>query len=242
MTNSPRPAKTVDRHGGNAAPTAAELHLTTPVSRPRQRARRAATEEGIIDAFDRLLARGGIGGLGVNALIKEAGVGKKQVYEYFGGLPGVAVAWVRTRTVWRSLEDLLDEPWAIFLLRPPAEKLRVVNLRYAASLRTNPRLCELLSGEFVKSDEIKEAIDHVRQLVRFDFERVLASDPRLSHPDMLSLNLLAYSAATYLGMRAHHQPQFFGFDLSTESAWGMVLSMFDRALTMTEPAAGETLS
>ena len=62
----------------------------TAPSRPRQRARRLATEDAIIDGFARVLVRDGVSGLGVNALIKEAGVGKKQVYEYFGGLPGVA--------------------------------------------------------------------------------------------------------------------------------------------------------
>lgn len=206
-----------------------------PVARPRQKARRAATEAAILDAFDRLLARGGVAGLGVNALVKEAGVGKKQVYDYFGGLPGVAAAWVRTRTVWQSLEDIIDEDWDEFALRPPAEKIRLVNARYAASLRRNPRLCELIAGEFLHSDEVQEAVEHVRQLIRGDFERVLQSDPRLAHPDMLALNLFAYGYATYLGLRAHHQPIFFGFDLSVEASWLTVMGMFDRVLALADP-------
>ncbi|MFN7176456.1 MAG: TetR/AcrR family transcriptional regulator [Thermaurantiacus sp.] len=196
----------------------------------RQRARRRATEDSILDAFDRLLERGGVSALGVNALVKEAGVGKKQLYDYFGGLAGVAGCWVRQRTVWHSLEDIIGEPWERFAARPPGEKLRHVNACYAESLRRNPRLCELLAGEFLRSEEVKAAVDHVRQLVREDFERVIASDPALRHPDMAALNLVAYTCATYLGLRAHHQPVFFGFDLSSETAWVTVMHMVDRTL------------
>ena len=232
-------AKAARKQGRKAALKDGALPEAVQKARPQQE-RRAATEEGIIDAFDRLLARGGISALGVNALVKEAGVGKKQVYDYFGGLPGVAGAWVRTRTVWQSLEDIIDEPWDIFVARPPAEKLRLVNARYAISLRRNPRLCELLSGEFLRSDEVKDAVEHVRQLIRVDFERILQSDPRLAHPDMLAVNLVSYACATYLGLRAHHQPIFFGFDLSAETSWLTVMAMFDRVMILADPDRGET--
>ena len=200
-----------------------------------QRDRRAATELAIIDAFERLLERGGIGALGINALVKEAKVGKKQVYDYFGGLNGVAGAWVKKSQVWRSIDEIIGEPWDKFLERAPAEKLTLVSARYAISLRKNPLLCELLSGEFVKSDEVKSAVEYVRQLIRADFEKVLQSDERLSHPDMLAFNLVAYACASYLGLRAHHQPIFFGFDLSVETSWLAVMAMFERVLQLADP-------
>jgi AcrR family transcriptional regulator len=206
-----------------------------PADRPRQRAKRAATEAAIIDAFERVLTRTGIQGLGVNALVKEASVGKKQIYDYFGGLGGVAEAWVQQREVWKPLDQVIGESMEVFGARPPAEKLRILAQRYADSLRTNERLCELLTGEFMKDSDVKEAVDHVRQLIRHDFERVLMSDPRLSHPDMLALNTVAYATATYLGMRAHHQPKFFGFDLATETSWRTVMNMFERVLTLADP-------
>ena len=204
----------------------------SPVS---QRDRRAATETAIIEAFERLLQRGGIAALGINALVKEAKVGKKQVYDYFGGLSGVAGAWVRKSEVWRSIDEIIGEPWEQFLERAPAAKLTLVSLRYAASLRKNPLLCELLSGEFVKSDEVKSAVEHVRQLIRADFEKILLSDDRLGHPDMLAFNLVAYACASYLGLRAHHQPIFFGFDLSAETSWMTVMAMFERVLQLADP-------
>lgn len=195
-----------------------------------QAERRKATRTAILDGFDRLLSDGGVAALGVNALVKEAGVGKKQLYDQFGGLAGVAGAWVRERTVWQSLETIIGEPWDEFLARPPADKLIHANRCYAESLRRNPRLCALLAGEFLGSDEVKGAVEHVRQLVRADFERVLASDPALRRPGHAALNLVAYTAATYLALRAHHQPIFFGFDLSAETAWLAVMGMVEHVL------------
>jgi AcrR family transcriptional regulator len=197
-------------------------------------ARRRETEDAIIDAFGRLLVRDGVAAIGVNALIKEAGVGKKPLYDYFGGIGGVAEEWVRRRGIWPPLEEIVGEPLAHFDRRKPAEKLRIINRQCAVMLRTNAPLCELLSGEFIRSSELKVAIEHIRQLVRLDFERVINSDPVLSGEDYLALNTIAYAATTYLALRAHSQPRFFGFDLSTEASWQAVMAMFDRVLDNAE--------
>lgn len=214
------------------------IHLSDKLtSKPQSRRnsdRRRETEDVIIDAFARLLVRDGVAGVGVNALVKEAGVGKKPLYDYFGGLEGVAVEWVRRRGIWPPLEDIVGEPMAAFDKRRPAEKLRLVNRKCAEMLRANAPLCELLSGEFIRSSEMKQAVEHVRQLVRLDFERVLKSDPVLSGEDYLALNTIAYAATTYLALRAHCQPRFFGFDLSTETSWQIVMNMFDRVLDNAE--------
>jgi AcrR family transcriptional regulator len=203
----------------------------------RQQARRVTTEEGIIDAFERLLIREGVGGLGVNALIKEAGVGKKQVYEYFGGLPGVATEWVKRRGVWPPIETTIGEPLTEFLRRPPAERILIVNRNYASMLRANAPLSELLMGEFTKTPEVKDAVDHVRQLIREDFEKIMfadGADPTNSF-DLMALSTIAYSAASYLAMRAHSQARFFGFDLGEDAAWDRVIGMFERVIELGSP-------
>lgn len=213
------------------------IHLSdkTATRRPRtNQIRRQDTEAAIIAAFERLLVRDGVSGIGVNALVKEAGVGKKPVYDYFGGLAGVAVEWVQRGGIWPPIEEIVGEPMVLFDLRPPVEKLRLINRHCATMLRRNAPLCELLSGEFVRSTEMKEAVEHVRQLVRHDFERVLRSDPVLSGEDYLALNTIAYAATTYLALRAHCQPRFFGFDLSAEASWQTVMNMFDRVLDNAE--------
>jgi AcrR family transcriptional regulator len=203
----------------------------------RQQARRVSTEDGIIDAFERLLIREGVGGLGVNALIKEAGVGKKQVYEYFGGLPGVATEWVKRRGVWPPIETTIGEPLSDFLRRAPAERILIVNRNYANMLRSNAPLSELLMGEFTKTPEVKDAVDHVRQLIREDFEKIMFGngiDP-IRDFDLMALSTIAYSAASYLAMRAHSKARFFGFDLGDDDAWARVTGMFERVIELASP-------
>jgi AcrR family transcriptional regulator len=210
------------------------VHLSDKSFKKAKSGRRLETEDAIIDAFERLIVRDGVAGLGVNALIKEAGGGKKQLYDYFGSISGVAEAWVQERGIWPPLEEIVGESMESFGQRRPVEKLRLINRKCAEMLRDNAPLCELLTGEFVRSKEVKEAVDHIRQLVRLDFERVLKSDPALSGEDYLALNTVAYAATTYLALRAHCQPRFFGFDLSTETSWQMVMNMFDRVMDNAE--------
>lgn len=205
----------------------ADKSLQSPRS---NRQRRQQTEHAIIDAFERVLVRVGVAGLGVNAIVKEAAIGKKQLYDYFGGLTGLATTWVEQRGIWPALEDIIGEEMDVFATRPPGEKLKIVNRNCASMLRKNAPLCELLTGEFVRSPEVKDAVGHIRQLVRLDFERVLNSDPELSRQDYLALNTIAYAATTYLALRANSQPRFFGFDLSDETSWQIVLTMFDRVM------------
>lgn len=194
------------------------------------RERRQETEASIIAAFEHVLVNMGVAGLTLNAIVKQAGVGKKQIYDYFGGVTGLATAWVERKGIWPPLEDIIGETMDDFGRRSPADKLRIVNRQCAVMLRRNAPLCELLTGEFIRSADVKAAVEHVRQLVRRDFERVLASDPALAHEDYLALNSIAYAATTYLALRAHSQPRFFGFDLSDEASWALVMGMFDRVM------------
>jgi len=50
------------------------------------------TQERILDAAVRVLARDGVFALGMNAIAREAGVGKPLLYRYFGDLDGVLQA------------------------------------------------------------------------------------------------------------------------------------------------------
>jgi AcrR family transcriptional regulator len=53
---------------------------------------RAGKEADLVRAFDTVLARAGWEGIGVNAVVQEAGVGGNLLYRYFGGLGGLAKA------------------------------------------------------------------------------------------------------------------------------------------------------
>ena len=68
--------------------------------KPREKRDRQSTEENIVRAFEAVMLREGVEGLGVNAVAQEAGVNKVLIYRYFGDLPGLARHWVSNSTFW----------------------------------------------------------------------------------------------------------------------------------------------
>jgi AcrR family transcriptional regulator len=56
----------------------------------KQTLRRESSENKLLNAFEKVICRNGVENIGVNAIIKEAGVGKGLLYEYFGSLDGLA--------------------------------------------------------------------------------------------------------------------------------------------------------
>ena len=69
------------------------------------RLKREATEAALIDAFGRVVQRSGLRNVGVNEVIKEAGIGKALLYRYFGGLPGLVKAWGEKNQIWPDLSE-----------------------------------------------------------------------------------------------------------------------------------------
>ena len=69
--------------------------------KPEKGAKSRATQQRIIDAFERVLLRDGVAGVGINAIVAEAGVGKGLIYHHLDGLEGLAEAcqFIVPRTV-----------------------------------------------------------------------------------------------------------------------------------------------
>ncbi len=196
--------------------------------KPRQ-SRRIATEAAIVEAFGHLMERGSVHDAGVNALIKEAGVGKKQIYDYFGGLGGVADAWVRRTGVWPRLTDMIDESLETFHQRPAMERLRMLVRAYASTLRAHPAVATIMAGEFAGPPELRDAVTAVRIRIWEEYERLFIGQ-RSEDKELLAVAMTMLSAVSYIGMRAKFEPNFFGFDLHDDDAWDKVAGMLDHVM------------
>ena len=104
----------------------------------RQELKRQATEQKIIDAFETVLHRDGIQQIGVNAIIKEAGVGKGLIYDYFGGLSGLIDAWVARSQLIPDIADIAGQDLQQFLQQSIARQIGEVSVNYASYLRNTP--------------------------------------------------------------------------------------------------------
>ena len=77
-------------------------NITNKPARPK-RVQRVASELALIKAFEELLQSKGVDGIGVNAVLNRAGVGKRLLYEYFGDLTSLAKVWAKTHRSGRSI-------------------------------------------------------------------------------------------------------------------------------------------
>ena len=139
----------------------------TPVKTGRGPRKRRATERQIIDAFDRLVRREGLRNVRVNAVIKEAGIGKALLYNYFGGLPGLVKAWGEREQLWPDVDELIGDMPSKPSGDPAAMAQALAQLvqNHAESLRDEPLRVELLADEFMVPTASSEAMAAVRGCV-----------------------------------------------------------------------------
>lgn len=189
--------------------------------------RRELTENKILDALEAVLVRDGIRQLSLNAIVKEAGVGKPLIYRYFGDLPGLLNAWVARRYPPPSGNpeaaagigsDHADDPAFRAEL---AEQL----IASAEQLRDQPILLEMLAEELTANSELTEPFARARRLQSKRFVRAMLKDARYTNPQNRATIVLLNAAINYLAMRAHRSPNFMGIRLNTNEGWQEIMTM-----------------
>ena len=187
----------------------------------KQDIKRKATKQRILNAFESVLLREGTHGLGVNAVLKEAGVGKSLLYLYFGGLEGLASSWLNQPSVNTRAQVAPHKTTPT----PRAEQIQQFFIDYANMLKNNGAFCQILG------DELNKTGDHDLGLQQFRTQlgKVLQgfySDSALSDDEDLTALLFILEAATnYLALKATFSPNFNGINIANDEGWGQVMDM-----------------
>ncbi len=197
--------------------------------------KREATEAEIISSFGRVVERNGLRNVGVNEVIKEAGIGKALLYRYFGGLPGLVQAWGEKNQIWPDVSDLAEMSNEINSASVAAQIKRVV-LHHANSLREDPLRVELLADEFMSPTAISEALTEIRQQLGHEHAAIFVSNRELGEEDNRALMIVLMAAASYLAMRAVKSPRYMGRDIGSDKDWQALLAHFERII---DSVAGE---
>lgn len=197
-----------------------EAAATATTSPGKGRRKREATEAQIIAAFGRVVERRGLRNVGVNEVLKEAGVGKALLYRYFGGLPGLVRAWGQRRRVWPELSALAEFS-AEASGGDPGDHLKRIVVRNADVHRADPLRIEMLADELMAATPISGALTEIRQQLGRDHASIFAGSPEVRRHHLLMVVMMA--AASYLAMRAVKAPRFMGEDLADEATWARVM-------------------
>ena len=189
----------------------------------RRRLNREETERRLIAAFEAVWNREGVQGLGVNAVLKEAGLGKALLYRYFGNFAGLARAWAGTATF------LPAAPAADSKSSADATERHVsTSLAYALALRQRPRTRELLAVELLRSSAVTHALDAMRGKFGREMRAFVMASGATEGEDAFALSFFVTAALTYLAMRSGSVPDYYGLKLDRDEDWHRVEAMLRR--------------
>jgi AcrR family transcriptional regulator len=196
--------------------------------------KRQATEAQIIRAFEKVLRRGGVEKMGVNAVIKEAGVGKGLLYDYFGGLQGLAEAWVRSADFVPSMEDIAGEPLEEFNAKSAAERIAQVHVNYATMLKQDKLAGQLMAEEMLQRSALSKPLRSIRAHIGEAHESFFTEDEEFMDADLTALIFVLQAASNYLAIRAQSAPNYNGIDISKAEGWEMMMDMIRRVAGLAE--------
>ncbi len=182
-----------------------------------------ATQERILKAVGRLLARQGFLGLGVNAIAREARVDKVLIYRYFGGLPELLQAFAERGDFWPTAEEAAGAPFEVTSRWTSAEWSAAMLKGILRGLRARPTSQEVLRWELTASNELTEKLAEVRELRGLEMLGRLPLDPASrTGTDLTAVAAVLSAGLIYLVLRSKSAPAWLGISLGNEDGWARI--------------------
>ncbi len=189
-----------------------------------------ATKQNILNAVGRVLERDGFRGLGINAVAKEAKVGKPLIYRYFGGMPQLLEEFGKDADFWLGLDDMLveaDRETGGVHPESFSENLRLVLLIYARILRSRPLLQEVLASELTAPAELVKPLATARRdLARSALLDFMGDIKWPTDFDASATFAILLAGVQYLVLRGRVAEHYWGVPLKTDEDW----ERFERAV------------
>ena len=184
---------------------------------------RQKTERAILDAVGTLVARRGMGGVGINAVAREAQCDKVLIYRYFGDLSRPAGAMVAGRL-------LAHAGGSRRLLRGGAGRHGNAGTRPAgcswvtfascAAVRSRRTSCGRSCWE---RNSLTDELAEFREKSGIATVGALGLDPSTQEGrDAIALGAVLHAGLTYLVLRAKTADVYLGVDLTSDEGWGMI--------------------
>ena len=180
--------------------------------------RRENTERQILQALEAQILETGMGGVGINAIAKRAGVSKELIYRYFDGMPGLMLAWMQEQDFWTRNPGLLAAGESS--QRTPGELVLSMLRAQIDALAGNETLREVRRWELIERNEVSAPLAERRERAARGFiDRVDGLAPEADMPAMVSVML---ADVLYLMLRAKTESHFLGVPLRTPEGWDRI--------------------
>lgn len=193
------------------------------------RTRHPASRKALLDAFELLLVRHGVGGVGVNAVLETAGVGKQLLYRYFGDLRGLATAWSEERRDPLALGERRERLSAELRKLPRDRRIGEILVDYASMLREHPWAVQVMLAEMSHADSLGRSMGEIRRAIGSTHESLLIEAGTMTSNAALARAFVLHAAAAYLAMRAKLAPDYNGLDLASDAGWDAAMDILRSA-------------
>ena len=190
------------------------------------------TQDRLVRAVGKVLAEVGFHRLGVNLVAREAGVDKKLIYRYFGGLDGLVAAYGKTVEFWPTAEELLGDDSETIRRMAPSALMSLFFKRYLRAILNRPQTLEILAWEALERNDLTLGLEEVRVKTALEFFELMAQDPP-DDVDLTALVLLMAGAMNFLAVRSRIHSSIGGVDLRSEEGWRRIECTVDLILSKT---------
>lgn len=180
---------------------------------------RAATEQKIIDAFNECLLKCGIEGIGVNCVLRQAGVGKELLYRYFGDLQGLARAWAQNSDFWPSLKELMGMERDQFLRLNPKERVFTVTRNFLRALRHRPLTQQVICASLLSDHELADVMHEIRETKSLDVIALFPDTRKEGRDDRLAVAAILVAAINYMVLFSRKRSRYYVFNFEDEASW-----------------------
>jgi AcrR family transcriptional regulator len=175
-----------------------------------------ATKQKLIDAVGTIVRSKGFGGVGVNAVAREAGVDKVLIYRYFDSLDGLLEEYVFQRDFFAHLDDMNKHsvpPGDIGEFLDMSEQMFIAQLRHAFN---NPEFREILLWELNESNEITNSLAETREAKGLNMLENARNMVDFDKFDIPAAGNIIIGGIYYMVLRSRNVDQYSGIDLSGE--------------------------
>lgn len=183
---------------------------------------RQETENRLLEATGRVLARDGFRKVGVNAVAREAGVDKVLIYRYFDGLDGLVRRYAFQGDFWPKRAELTDEDLQAFLTLPLPEKVAQIFENYVDAIRRRPLTLEILAWEMVERNELTAHLEAIREDLGQELTALIKTDEPVEPELFNAMTALMSASINYLAARSRNIRIYNGINLQEDSGWQQI--------------------
>lgn len=185
--------------------------------------RRQQTEQQILQALEDQIREAGMGGIGINAVARRAGVSKELIYRYFNGLDGLLLAWMQEQDFWTGHRGMLGNDESS--QQTPQQLVLSMLRAQVDALAGNDTLREVRRWELVELNEVTAKLAQRREkAARAFIDRVDGLTPEIDMPATVSIML---AGVLYLMLRAKTESRFLGIPIRTDEGWERIFSALE---------------